>query len=266
MESAALYAFAEARNKDVICLAHVTNKMAHVESDCEKEQRRGAGTHWRSSPWLHRPGFTANRTENEMRVFDSGMPEEAYWNSLFDVPLIVDWLNLKNVSSPIVEIGCGYGTFTIPVARETNTDVYAFDIELSMIAAAKKNAEQAGVRNVKVLLRDVVEEGTGSGSEIAGMVLLFNILHFDGRRILLAEASRLLKPNGVIAIIHWRKDIETPRGPSVESRPDQQMILESVKGLDLTFNGNSRILEPYHWGIQLVKASADPTNMGHPKR
>ncbi len=47
-----------------------------------------------------------------MKVFDSGMPDEAYWNSLFDVPLIVDWLNLKNISAPGVEVGCGYGTFT----------------------------------------------------------------------------------------------------------------------------------------------------------
>ena len=87
------------------------------------------------------------------------------------------------------------------------------------------------------------------------MVLLFNILHFNERRVLLEEASRLLKPNGVAAIIHWRKDIETPRGPCVQSRPDQQMILESIKGLDLIFNGNSRILEPYHWGMQLIKSN-----------
>jgi hypothetical protein len=27
-----------------------------------------------------------------MKVFDSGMPEEAYWNSLFDIQQIVKWL------------------------------------------------------------------------------------------------------------------------------------------------------------------------------
>ncbi len=36
MEAAALYAFAEARNKPVICLAHVTNRMARIEGDFEK--------------------------------------------------------------------------------------------------------------------------------------------------------------------------------------------------------------------------------------
>ncbi len=36
MEAAALYALAEARNKSVVCLAHVTNRMAVVEGDFEK--------------------------------------------------------------------------------------------------------------------------------------------------------------------------------------------------------------------------------------
>lgn len=193
-----------------------------------------------------------------MKVFDSGMPEEAYWNSLFDVPLIVDWLNLKNVSAPIVEVGCGYGTFTIPVATDTDVEVDAFDIESSMIDTVRRNVRQAGISNVRFFVRDVVEEGTGLESGSVGMVLLFNILHFDERRILLEEACRILRPNGAAAIIHWRKDIATPRGPSVHTRPDQQLILDSVSGLDLHFSGNSRILEPYHWGIQLIKSNKQP--------
>jgi uridine phosphorylase len=36
MEAAALYAFAQARQKSVVCLAHVTNRMARTEGDFEK--------------------------------------------------------------------------------------------------------------------------------------------------------------------------------------------------------------------------------------
>lgn len=36
MENAALYAFAQARNKAVVCLAHVTNQMGQIEGDFEK--------------------------------------------------------------------------------------------------------------------------------------------------------------------------------------------------------------------------------------
>jgi uridine phosphorylase len=42
MEAAALYAFARARQKPVICLAHVTNQMGRIEGDFEKGLANGA--------------------------------------------------------------------------------------------------------------------------------------------------------------------------------------------------------------------------------
>jgi purine-nucleoside phosphorylase len=42
MEAAALYAFAEARQKPVLCLAHVTNRMAVSGGDFEKGEADGA--------------------------------------------------------------------------------------------------------------------------------------------------------------------------------------------------------------------------------
>ena len=42
MEAAALYAFAQARHVPVICLAHVTNRMAQVEGDFEKGDADGS--------------------------------------------------------------------------------------------------------------------------------------------------------------------------------------------------------------------------------
>ena len=186
---------------------------------------------------------------------DSGMPEEAYWNSLLDIGRIIQWLDITPASFPVAEIGCGYGTFTVPIAQASGAQVYAFDIEPTMLETAKGNALRAGLQNIHFLLRDVLEEGTGLQARSVGMVLLFNILHFGERRILLEEASRILRPSGTVAIIHWRKDIATPRGPDIGLRPDQATILDSVSGLDLHDKGKSGILEPYHWGIQLVKGA-----------
>lgn len=42
MEAAALYAFAQARQKPVVCFAHVTNQMAQVEGDFEKGEANGS--------------------------------------------------------------------------------------------------------------------------------------------------------------------------------------------------------------------------------
>lgn len=190
-----------------------------------------------------------------MKVDDSGMPEEAYWNSLFDLEGIVDWLDLaKTNGATIVEIGCGYGTFTVPIAKKSTGKICAFDIEPSMIEVARENVRKAGLLNVTFSLRDVLEQGTGLESDSVDMVLLFNILHFSEKRVLLEEAARILKDGGIVAIVHWRKDIATPRGPALNVRPDQDELLSAAAGLNLNFHGNSKILEPYHWGMQLVKA------------
>jgi len=42
MEAAALYAFATARGRSVLCFAHVTNQMGRVEGDFEKGAADGA--------------------------------------------------------------------------------------------------------------------------------------------------------------------------------------------------------------------------------
>ena len=42
MEAAALYAFARARNRPVLCFAHVTNQMGRIEGDFEKGAADGA--------------------------------------------------------------------------------------------------------------------------------------------------------------------------------------------------------------------------------
>ena len=42
MEAAALYAFAQARDKPVVCFAHVTNRMGNVEGDFEKGEDDGS--------------------------------------------------------------------------------------------------------------------------------------------------------------------------------------------------------------------------------
>ena len=57
MEAAALYAFAQARHKPVICFAHVTNQMGTVDNDFEKGQADGAHDalaliHAAASRWL----------------------------------------------------------------------------------------------------------------------------------------------------------------------------------------------------------------------
>ncbi len=193
-----------------------------------------------------------------MKVNDSGMPDEAYWNSLFDIEEILTWVNQGNKIAPVAEVGCGYGTFTVPLARKMTGIVHAFDIDPAMIEKARSNCQSAGIQNVEFHQRDVIEKGTGLPDESMRTVLLFNILHSEHNRQLLKESSRILQAQGSVYIIHWRKDIATPRGPVLESRPDQNIILDQIRDLDLVFRADSRIIEPYHWGMRLIKGNTHP--------
>ena len=65
MEAAALYAFAEARGKPVVCFAHITNQMGNVENDFEKGAAQGSHNalhivHLTATAWLARAGSSAS--------------------------------------------------------------------------------------------------------------------------------------------------------------------------------------------------------------
>ena len=68
-----------------------------------------------------------------MKVRDSGMPNEKTWNDFFNPSLILKELLINSQIEHLVEIGCGYGTFTIPAAKLLKGKLYAFDIEHDMI-------------------------------------------------------------------------------------------------------------------------------------
>ena len=90
-----------------------------------------------------------------MKVSDSGMPEEAYWETLFDVPVILDRLKIDGQLGDVVEFGCGYGTFTVPVAKLVSNTVTTFDIDEAMIERTRQRSAAAGAYNVRYVVRDV---------------------------------------------------------------------------------------------------------------
>lgn len=188
-----------------------------------------------------------------MKVPDSGMPDESYWNSLFDINQIVNWLELDAIKQPIIEIGCGYGTFTVPIAQHTKQTIFSYDIETDMLKACQNNMFKKNIINYSVVRRDVIENGTGLEDNASGLFLLFNILHFEERKVLIQEAYRNLAHNGIIAAIHWRKDIPTPRGPDMSVRPSPEDIVSIGKDNGFEQIGQTAMLGEYHWGIKMRK-------------
>ncbi len=185
-----------------------------------------------------------------MKLRESGMPEEAYWETLFDVELILSRLGIDGALRDVVELGCGYGTFTIPVARRISGVLRTYDIEPVMIARTISRAKDADVNNIVCFERDVFTDGFGVSSESQDACLLFNILHCEEPVQLLAEAARVVRPGGRVLAIHWRYDPATPRGPSLEIRPRPESIVDWARDTRLLTLENTVIdLPPWHYGL-----------------
>jgi SAM-dependent methyltransferase len=194
-----------------------------------------------------------------MKLRESGMPEEAYWETLLDVEIILDRLEIDHRLRNVVEMGCGYGTFTLPVARRISGVLTTFDIDPVMIERTRQRAAQAGVSNVVYVVDDVFANGFGGAPASKDACLLFNILHCEQPVSLVAEAARVVCPAGFVHVIHWRYDPATPRGPSMEIRPRPEQIIEWARMAGLSASGPVLDLPPWHYGIrfQRVAVSAD---------
>ena len=180
------------------------------------------------------------------------MPNEEIWSEFFDPQAILDHMQLTSELENVVDLGCGYGTFTIPAARIINGTVHAFDMEPNMIKGLQHKTDQLKIKNIVLYLRDFIAGGSGLSDNSIDYVMLFNILHHLKPQQILDEIYRILKPGAKAGIIHWRSDIPTPRGPHLDIRPThgqcKQWAVES--GFSII---KELMLEPYHFGIIIQK-------------
>jgi SAM-dependent methyltransferase len=189
-----------------------------------------------------------------VKLRESGMPDEAYWESLFDIETILNRLGIDASIKDLVELGCGYGTFTLPVARRIAGVVTTTDIEPDMVTKTAIRASDAGLANVVCRTADVLRDGFGVPSESQDACLLFNILHCEEPVRLLIEGAKTVRQGGAVLVIHWRYDPATPRGPSMAIRPKPEDIIAWAEGTRLLQRTGDVIdLPPWHYGIRFLK-------------
>lgn len=189
-----------------------------------------------------------------MKFRESGMPDQEMWDQFFNSDVILDELRIRDLTGDIADLGCGYGTFTIPAARKNKGMIYALDIEEDMITAVQKKASEARLRNVLALQRDFLAEGTGLPDRSCEYVMVFNILHADEPLKILSEAKRILTAGGKVGVIHWNYDSTTPRGPSMEIRPRPEQCQQWIKTAGFELVQSLIDFPPYHYGILGQKA------------
>lgn len=188
-----------------------------------------------------------------MKARESGMPEEEMWKNFFDVDKIFNELEINSEIEKLVDLGFGYGTFTIPAGRKIKGTVYAYDIEDNLTRELELKLNADNINNVIAFNKDFISEGTGLHDESVDYVMIFNLLHAEKSADILQETFRILKRNGKAGVIHWNYDPATPRGPGMSIRPKPEDLKHMLINAGFTILKYNINLPPYHYGILAQK-------------
>ena len=161
----------------------------------------------------------------------------------------------------VVDMGCGPGFFTLPLARLVGTRglVYAVEANPTMLRHLRDNVRKTGANDgrIKVVRADVSRTRIPAAS--ADIVLLARILHdIEDKKAFLREVKRICKPGGKVVDIDWKK-IRMNHGPPYSimlSRPQSARIFEA-NGLHVVGSFNPG---KYHYGIFASPTSASGTD------
>lgn len=119
----------------------------------------------------------------------------------------------------IADVGAGTGYFSLPLAEAVGAHgkVYAVDAQAEMLARIRGKMDAGALDCIEL----IHAEGGATCLPASSCDLFFaaNVWHeFDDRAEVLREAQRVLKPEGRIAILDWRTDVEPEAGPPLAHR------------------------------------------------
>jgi ubiquinone/menaquinone biosynthesis C-methylase UbiE len=140
-----------------------------------------------------------------------------------------------------LDIGAGTGFFARPAAEIVGKEgtVYGTDISPEMLASFRR----FGVPdNVRLLKSSELQIPLPTG--LVDFTLFAFVLH-ESTNIsgFLAEAARITKPGGRIAVIEWKKQAEE-NGPPEGERLSRDELQSKTDGLDVIASGE---LNPSHY-------------------
>jgi ubiquinone/menaquinone biosynthesis C-methylase UbiE len=156
-----------------------------------------------------------------------------------------------NQGMQVGDLGCGSGYISFALASTVGEKgkVYSVDIQKGVLDQVKKEAQAKGLDNLVTIWSDLEVIGAAKiQNNVLDKVFLANILfQVEDKRAIFAEAKRMLKPEGNLIVVDWKKG-DTAIGPHQEKRLDlanitqlaQESGLIEVKQIDAG---------KYHFGI-----------------
>lgn len=184
----------------------------------------------------------------------TAMPDRDWWATLWPAPENILCSLGVGPGMVVVDLCCGDGYFTAPLARIVDGAVYGIDIDSDILDLAHAELDRAGETVLGLICADARDLPDLLESR-ADYVLIANTFHGVQEKTELAQAvSTMLNAGGRFAIVNWHRlprertvVLGLPRGPKTELRmspEDVQKVVEPA-GFEL-----ERIVElrPYHYG------------------
>lgn len=189
------------------------------------------------------------------------MPTAGWWPALWPDPANVLRAIGLMPGMDVLDLCCGDGWFTLPIAR-TARQVVAVDLDSGLLEVARRRLDEAGIVNCDYVADDAYEIATLVPQRL-DLVFLANAFHGVPDRLRLARAVRqVLKPSGRFTVVNWHPQpretttvLGEPRGPRTELRMSADQTIAAVEpaGLKLVHVVE---LPPYHYGAVFERPSA----------
>lgn len=188
----------------------------------------------------------------------TAMPDADWWELLWPEPKqVLATLGIQP-DLEVVDLCCGDGLFTAPLALMSRR-VVGIDIDPGMLAAAQANITATGATNYDLIEGDAYAVAQQVRRPVE-FVLIANTFHGVPDKLRLSRAvAAILKPAGRFAVVNWHRRpreettvLGQPRGPKTEMRmtPADTVATITPAGLDLL---NVIELPPYHYGAIFEK-------------
>ena len=154
---------------------------------------------------------------------------------LIDTAKFFQELDLKK-GTTFLDVASGWGAYSLAVSDIVGKDgqVYAVDLWEEGIYNLRKEADSKEIQNLATFVSDVAQN-IPVEDDCVDVCLMATVLHdFVGDKVerqVMEEIVRVMKPNGVLAIVEFHKK-EGPPGPPKRVRlsPEEVVKILSVYG------------------------------------
>jgi ubiquinone/menaquinone biosynthesis C-methylase UbiE len=192
----------------------------------------------------------------------TAMPDADWWQALWPDPAKVLAKMGVEPGMIAVDLCCGDGLFTVPLARIAKR-VYAIDIDPAMLGRARGRVGAAGTANCDFVVADAMAVDAVV-PEPADYIFHANTFHGVPDQLGLARAVvAILKPKGLFGIVNWHRQpreetvvLGKPRGPKTEMRMEADEVTTTVEPAGLVLNRTVE-LPPYHYGAVFQKGGGN---------